>query len=126
MGETGYPHSHEFRIPAKCFNLASLARSRSGGRLQIGLPGLSDNVIFLSASNWRCWNRKLNQDLISWRDFRNGHRTALHDPVACTLILHHSYSRTVIHRVYDSLITACRKNLDHQPAGEGRLHRLFG
>ena len=126
MGETSYPTSQACWIPARCFNLVSLARSRSGGCLQIGLPGMSDNVIFLSGSHWSCWNRKLNQQLISWRDFKNGQRIALHDAVECTLVLHHSYSRTVIHRVFDGLITACQEHLDQQHGDKGGLLYRFG
>jgi hypothetical protein len=111
MGEISYPSQRTCWIPARCFNLAYLARIRTGGYLQLGLPGMSDNLIFLSAPNWRCWNRKLDAELISWSGFQNAKRDGLHEPVACTLTLHHPYSRTIIHRLYDSLITASDRRL---------------
>ena len=122
MGEINYPAQRTCWIPARCFNLAYLARTRANGHLQIGLPGLSDNLIMLSASNWRCWNRRLDQQLISWSNFKNGRRDGVHEPVECTLTLHHSYSRTIIHRLYDSLITATERNLERLNSGTpGRL-----
>lgn len=111
MGSIAYPPStQQCLVPGDCYNMASLARLRAGGYLQVGLTGLSDNVIFLTASRWRCWNRALNQDLLSWGDFRRSTREGLDDPIECTLTVHHPYSRTIIHRVYDSL----RERLQHE------------
>lgn len=87
---------------------------------------MSDNVMFLSGSNWRCWNRKLGEHLISWSGFRNGERTALHEPVSCILTLHHSYGRTIIYRVFQSLVAAtARQRRESEQAGERKLLALF-
>ena len=124
MGEMSYPSEHNCRISAKCFNLVHLARVGAEGYLQMGLPGMSDNMILLSASHWRCWNRQLDTQLISWRGFKRGKRNGLHEPVECTLTLHHAYSRTVIHRIYESLIEASERRLRYSQ-GESTGSLLF-
>jgi hypothetical protein len=133
MGSIAYTSNQQCLVPGDCYNMASLARLRAGGYLQVGLTDLSDNVVFLTASRWRCWNRRLNEDLLSWSDFHPGSRTSLDAPVECTLTIHHPYSRTIIYRVYDSL----QRRLQHEllpfdsadtdnllilPLGQGRHH----
>lgn len=109
MSTQTYPCSHTSQIPAECYNRLRLAHSREGGYFQLAVAGLSDNVMLVSGSCWRCWNRRLGVLLISWRDFRSGERTALDQPVSCTMTIHHSYSRTVIHRIYDHLIDTVKR-----------------
>lgn len=87
-------------VPAQCYNLVQHARRRAGGQLTVGL---TDNLMFLSASRWVCWNRRLQTELLTWSDFNAHRRDALHEPVTCQLTVNHSYSRTIIHHVYDSL-----------------------
>lgn len=96
-------------IPAECYNHLSRLRRDSGGYLDFGLPGLEGNFLILRGHHWQLWNRRLNKLLLSWQDFRNGERQRLADPVQCTLTVHHSYSRTVIHRVYASIWTFCTR-----------------
>ncbi len=79
--------------------------------MDVGLTDLGDNRILLSAQDWRCWNRKLDALLLSWGDFRPAHRNGLDEAVACTLTVHHPYSRTIIHRVYHSLTERLRWEL---------------
>ena len=59
----------------------------------------------------QCWNRPLNTLLLTWHDFRIGERHDLAAPIGCTLSVHHSYSRTIIHRVYDSVEAYCVQSL---------------
>jgi hypothetical protein len=111
MVHTPYPLVRRCQIPADCYNSAFLAQSRRGASLRFGLPGLSDNVMLLSPNLWRCWNRKLDQILVSWSDFEPGKRCALRDPVECSLTLHHSYSRTIIYQIYYSLAQVSEREL---------------
>jgi hypothetical protein len=104
-----YPSSQNSQVPAECYNRLRLAYSREGGYFQIPVVGLSDNIMMISGSQWRCWNRKLGVLLISWQDFRTSARTALDQPVPCTMTIHHSYSRTVIHRIYDGLLDTVKR-----------------
>lgn len=107
-----YPATIPCQIPADCFNLVRLARKRVGGYLEINLPGLSDNTMVVGDARWRCRNRKLGAVLLTWEDFRNGNRSGLLDPVECSLTMHHSYSRTIIWHLYESLKTAMQRELD--------------
>lgn len=111
-------------IPADCFNRISRLRQRSGGYLNVGLPGLCDNVLILRGHHWQLWNRRLDALLLSWEGFRNGERGGLSEPVRCTLKIHHSYSRTVIHHIYESM--RCIRDFtvpanSRDPAGCGRV-----
>jgi hypothetical protein len=100
MGQLAQTSTQIAKIPGDCYNLAQLARLRAGGYLQIGLD---DNLVFLRVSHWRCRNRRLGEDLLTWSDFRNGDRRGLQEPVECSLAIHHPYARTIIHQVYDRL-----------------------
>ncbi len=123
------PDCRPCRIPAECYNLARLVgRASPTGSVALVLPGLSDNVLTLDGRHWSCWNRRLEATLLSWDAFRQGARRSLLDPVDCTLTVHHSYSRTIIHRVYDSLIERLRRELAGRRAAPGRatLHAWPG
>jgi hypothetical protein len=125
MGQSSERVSRLDQIPGDCYNLARTAIRRSGGCLTVGLMGLSDNLILLTPSHWRCWNRQLDEDLLSWSGFRNNDRQGLLDPVVCTLTVHHSYSRTIIHRLYDSLTeTLVRELTQFQQQPQGQLIHL--
>lgn len=104
MNARTYPYSHQDRIPAECYNRLTVARLRAGGYFQLAVAGLSDNIMVISGAQWRCWNRRLGVLLLSWQNFRSRERTALDQPVDCTMTIHHSYSRTIIHRLYDGLM----------------------
>jgi len=136
MGQLAQPSTRQCLVPGDCYNMARLARLRAGGYLEIGM---ADNVVFLSASNWRCRSRKLGEDLLGWTDFRSSNRLGLRDPVECTLTVHHPFSRTIIHQIYDSLMARLRQEQPrvdepdtrallilpfHRDRGRaGRLHR---
>ncbi|VAW83291.1 hypothetical protein MNBD_GAMMA13-88 [hydrothermal vent metagenome] len=109
MSENTYPSSCISQVPAECYNRLRLAHSREGGCLQLGVAGLSDNVVIINGSGWKCWNRRLGVLLMTWQNFHPGGRTSLDQPVPCTLIVHHSYSRTVIHRLYDGLVDGVKR-----------------
>jgi hypothetical protein len=98
-------------IPADCFNRMRIMQKRQGGSLVFALPGLSDNLMQVNGVHWQCWNRPLNTLLLTWHDFRIGERHDLAAPIGCTLSVHHSYSRTIIHRVYDSVEAYCVQSL---------------
>jgi hypothetical protein len=99
------------QVPAECFNRLRIRQKRHGGLLEFALPGLSDNLMRVNGVHWQCWNRPLNTLLLTWHDFQVAQRLALDAPVACTLSVHHSYSRTIIHRVYDSMEEYCGQSL---------------
>jgi hypothetical protein len=116
------PLTRPVEIPAECFNLSRLAQRRFGPTLRFGLPGLPGNVVTVSETEWRCWNRQLHADLLSWSGFEIGARRALDAPIACEMTVHHSYSRTVLHRVHDSATVYLRKLLEqHRPTDRGQL-----
>lgn len=116
-----YPATIPCHVPADCFNLVRLVRKRIGGYVEINLPGMSDNTVVVGEDRWKCRNRKLGEVLLTWEDFRNGERSGLLEPVECTLTLHHSYSRTIIWHLYDSLKTAMQRELAANEAESGRL-----
>ncbi len=119
MLQPAYPDARHCEIPAECFNMITLARRREGGRLQLRLPDLTDNVMVITADDWRCWNRRLGLLLLSWEGFQNGQRQGLREPVRCTLTLHHSYSRTIIHRIYESLRLHVANHADRRAGNRG-------
>ncbi len=122
MLEDALPLTRPAEIPADCFNLSRLAQRRFGSTLQFWLPGLPGNLVNVSETEWRCWNRQLRADLLSWRGFEMGARRALDAPIACEMTVHHSYSRTILHRVHDSTAVYLRKLLErNQPQGSGRV-----
>lgn len=125
MGQSSERVTRPDEIPGDCYNLARTAIRRSGGCLTLGLMGLSDNLILLTPTHWRCWNRQLDKDLLSWSEFRNTERKGLLDPVGCTVTVHHSYSRTIIHRLYHSLTeTLVREVTQYQPQQQGEIIQL--
>ena len=116
------PNVRSCQVPADCYNLSRLIQRLVGGSVELGLTDLSDNRVLLSTRHWSCWNRKLDAVLLSWDDFRPMHRSGLDDPVACTLTVHHPYSRTIIHHVYHGLTKRLRWELScRQPVQTGRV-----
>jgi len=113
--------STPFLIPADCFNRLRLLQLHSKGSLEFGLPGLPGHHMVLRRHHWQCWNRHLRTLLMTWHDFHIHQRDDLGAPVACTLSVHHPYSRTVIHRIHDSLRQHCAR---HCPPP--RDHTLLG
>ncbi|MET0104466.1 MAG: hypothetical protein ABW072_04865 [Sedimenticola sp.] len=107
MQPSTYLQVQECEIPADCFNRLNRIRQQSGGYLDFGMPGLGDNLMILRGHHWQVWNRRLNTLLMSWDDFRNGERKSLADPVKCTMRVHHSYGRTIIHHINDSIRGFC-------------------
>jgi hypothetical protein len=109
-------------IPADCYNRLCRLRVQSGGCLVFGLPGLAGNYMVLRGHHWQLCNRQLDTLLLSWEDFRNGCRRDLNEPVSCTLRVHHSYSRTVLYRVFDSVRAFCeRAPLANDLSSAGRI-----
>jgi hypothetical protein len=99
--------STPFLVPADCFNRLRLLQLHTEGPLEFGLPGLPGHRMVLRRHHWQCWSRPLCTLLMTWHDFRIHQREDLGAPVACTLSLHHPYSRTVIHHIHDSLRQHC-------------------
>lgn len=107
MQQPTYLQEQTCEIPADCFNRISRMRQQSGGYLDFGMPGMADNVMILRGHHWQLWNRRLNVLLLSWDGFRNGERRSLVEPVRCTMRVHHSYSRTIVHHIYESIRAFC-------------------
>lgn len=94
-------------IPAVCFNRVRLLQRQRPDVLDFELPGLANNRMQISSREWICWNDRLRAPLLSWHDFEISDRCSLAEPVPCTLSIHHSYSRTVIFHIYESLERHC-------------------
>ena len=109
------PRSAPAEIPAECFNLFRLAQHRCGGALYFCLPGLPGNYLRATSQEWRCWNRRLRADLLSWHRFQMTARGGLDEPVPCELTVHHPYSRTIVHRVHDAAAEYLRKLVAQHP-----------
>jgi hypothetical protein len=124
MVETTLPETRPVEMPAACFNLCRQAQRRFGPRLELWLPGLPGNRVSVSDGERRCCNRRLKADLLTWSDFRVAARRALDEPVVCAMTVHHTYSRTILHRVHDSAADYLRRLLErdvHDLAECGRL-----
>jgi len=110
------------RVPAPCYNLSQLVRRMARGSVEVRLAGLAENRVLVAEQRWSCWNHRLGTLLLSWEHFRPGLRNGLHEPVDCTLTVHHSYSRTIIHRVYESLAECLHREVQrHRPILGGRV-----
>ena len=127
MGQSSDRVTRPDQIPGDCYNLARLAIRRADGCVTLGLAGMSDNLILLAPTHWRCWNRQLDEDLLSWSGFRNADRLSLLDPVDCIQTVHHSYARTIIHHVYHCLRESLQRELQqHRPPEQGAVIPLLG
>ncbi|MCB1802750.1 MAG: hypothetical protein KDI82_13755 [Gammaproteobacteria bacterium] len=107
MGQAYPPEGQSSELPADVFNTLNRIRLQSGGYFDFGLPGMGENRMILRGHEWQLWNKNLNKLLISWHGFRNGERQGLKEPVKCMMQVHHSYSRTIIFRLVDSLQAFC-------------------
>ncbi len=107
MGQAYHPQGQTDEIPADIFNSLNRMRLQSGGFFDFGLPGMGENRMILRGHHWQLWNTKIDKLLISWSEFRNGERQGLHEPVKCVMTVHHSYSRTVIFHLFDSMQAFC-------------------
>jgi len=89
-------------VDAACFNRVRLALLRIGNPLRMQLAGLRELDIQLEDDAWICVDRTLNDiPVIAWLDFACHERTALHEPIACTLNMYHAHAGMITDQVLE-------------------------
>ncbi len=78
------------RIEARHYNLWRRARSRFGSPLRLPLPGVSGMDLILDEREWVVVDTRQNDlPVLAWVEFGDRGRSALHEPVGCTLNFYH-------------------------------------
>ena len=89
-------------VDAERFNRARLALRRLENPLRLELPKLRSLDFILEDEMWAIVDRDLNDiPVVAWTDFE--HRTALHQPVHCTLRYYHAHADAVIDKALQKL-----------------------
>ena len=82
-------------VTADSYNRVRLALRRLENPLRIELPKLRSLDFVLEDEMWAIIDRDLNDiPIVAWTDFE--HRTALHEPVHCTLRYYHAHADVVM------------------------------
>ena len=94
--------SQPVTVPADRYNRVRLALRRLENPLRIELPKLRSLDFLLEDEMWAIIDRDLNDmPVAAWTDFE--HRTALHQPVPCTLRHYHAHADAVMDKALQKL-----------------------
>lgn len=97
-------------VTAERFNRVRLALRRLENPLRIELPKLRSLDFILEDDMWAIIDRDLNDiPVLAWTDFE--HRTALHQPVPCTLRYYHAHADVVMDKALQRLDEILRARL---------------
>ena len=89
-------------VAAERFNRVRLALRRLENPLRIELPTLRSLDFILEDDMWAIIDRDLNDiPVLAWTDF--AHRTALHQPVPCTLRYYHAHADAIMDKALQKL-----------------------
>lgn len=89
-------------VSAADFNLVQRAFHRLGEPLNIPLTGLRRLELTLDREAWVVVDRDLNDmPVLAWTNFQTEGRTALHEPVSCTLQTYHMHASVILGRVIE-------------------------
>lgn len=92
-------------IEAPRFNRIRLSLLRVANPLRVSLRGrVCHGDMLLSDEKWLCVDRQAgDMPLIAWTDFNMRERSALNEPVLCTLHLYHTHAGLLIGPVLSAL-----------------------
>lgn len=89
-------------VSAERYNRVRLALRRLENPLRIELPKLRTLDFILEDDTWAIIDRNLNDmPVVAWTDFE--HRSALHQPVHCTLRYYHAHADAVMDKALQKL-----------------------
>ncbi len=89
-------------VTADRYNRVRLALRRLENPLRIELPKLRSLDFILEDEIWAIVDRDLNDiPVVAWTDFE--HRSALHQPVQCTLRYFHAHADVIMDKALDKL-----------------------
>lgn len=99
-------------VPAACYNRIRLAVLRLGDPLRVELPKLRHLDLLIGRDLWVCVDRMLyDLPVVAWTDFAQRGRTALDQPVACTLKLFHAHAEAIMPLVFAEADRVLRQRL---------------
>ncbi len=99
-------------VTAERYNRVRLALRRLENPLRIALPKLRSLDFILEDDTWVIIDRDLNDmPVLAWTDFE--HRSALHQPVHCTLRYYHAHADAVMDKALQKLDTILDARLMH-------------
>ena len=92
-------------VQAPRFNRIRLSLLRVANPLRVSLRGrVGHGDMLLSDEEWLCVDRQAgDMPLIAWTNFKMNERSALDEPVLCTLHLYHSHAGLLIGPVLAAL-----------------------
>lgn len=104
--------SEPFQVAARHYNRLRLALLRLGGPLRIALPKLRHLDLIVTNDAWICVDRLLyDLPVVAWTDFARAGRSALHEPVACTLRVFHAHADLVMPIIFAECDRVLRRRL---------------
>ena len=99
-------------VPAAHYNRLRLAILRLGEPLRVELPRLRHLDLLLGRDAWVCVDRMLyDLPVVAWTEFEQRGRSALHEPVACTVKVFHAHAGVVMPVVFAEAEKVLRQRL---------------
>lgn len=91
-------------LDAHCYNLARLALRRLHRPIRLELDGLRGLDAIIEDRYWLCVDTFTgDHPVLAWADFQARNRSALHEPVQCSLYLLHQHSGLIMGEALDAL-----------------------
>jgi len=108
------------RLDANHYNHVQIALNHLGESLRLALPRLRSLELILQRDAWIVVDSALGDvPVIAWSDFETGHRTALHEPVACRIRLYHASADILLERVLEAMELLLGEQLENLSPEDG-------
>ena len=102
-------------IESNRFNQVRLGLLRLGGPIRMRLPGLRGMDVIIDNQAWVCVDRTLyDLPVLAWTDFKNLHRSGIHEPVQCLLHYYHVHADLITETVLATIVSVLAERMEEK------------